>query len=135
SSGVWERLERSPRVLRSAIGAVMGAVPSPLLAGAGDLFSRLRPGSSSAGLEARWMRRARLNRATTDVEVFRELVSMRGGPCRITGAVREPAQAFTDQPEGLSELDPITRLCLMDALTYLPDDIMVKVDRAAMAVS
>ena len=131
SSGVWQRLQGTPAALRNVAGSAMSAVPHSLLAALG----RLTGGSGSEGFEARWMRRARLNRARNDLEVFRELVSMWGDPSGITGPVQEPEYAFTNPPDAASELDPITRLCLMDALTYLPDDIMVKVDRAAMAVS
>jgi len=131
SSAVWSRLQGTPAAIRSLAGTAMSAVPVPLLAGAG----RMLAGGDDGGLEARWTRRARLNQARSDIEVFRELVSMWNDPSSLLGPVTEPEYAFTSPPAVAASLDPITRLCLMDALTYLPDDIMVKVDRAAMAVS
>lgn len=135
AQGVWNGLQRKPQLLRSALGAAMSLVPHALLASAGRTLSGSNSHPAPGGLEARWGRKARLFRARSDLEVFRELVSMWGDPSRAVGDVPEPRQSFTSPPAGIEKLDPIARLCLVDALTYLPDDIMVKVDRAAMAVS
>ena len=50
-------------------------------------------------------------------------------------AAREPADAFTDTARCANLADFRRRIMFLDAVSYLPDDILVKVDRAAMAVS
>lgn len=48
---------------------------------------------------------------------------------------REPATCLNGRTPTLSGLDELQRMMALDAMTYLPDDILVKVDRAAMGVS
>lgn len=48
---------------------------------------------------------------------------------------REPATVLNGSPPPLAGLDDVQRMMALDAVTYLPDDILVNVDRAAMGVS
>src|SRR5690606_3828314 len=47
----------------------------------------------------------------------------------------EPDTVLTGLRPDLSGLDPVERMMALDLVTYLPDDILTKVDRASMAVS
>jgi asparagine synthase (glutamine-hydrolysing) len=73
--------------------------------------------------------------ASDPEEVYRGLVSMWTNTEQLVLDSHEPVTVFTDttrQPN-LAEIEH--HMMLMDTLTYLPDDILVKVDRAAMGVS
>lgn len=47
----------------------------------------------------------------------------------------EPATCLNGMPIELPGLDDVQRMMALDTMTYLPDDILVKVDRATMGVS
>jgi len=47
----------------------------------------------------------------------------------------EPLTVFTDPSNRVDRLQPQERMMYLDMISYLPDDILVKVDRASMGVS
>ena len=74
-------------------------------------------------------------RAGTPEAMYQGLVSHWKEPDSIVRGGQEPATLLAS-PTAWPELPDFTRLMMyLDTLTYLPDDILVKVDRAAMGVS
>ena len=56
-------------------------------------------------------------------------------PMKLVVDGREPGTVLADAP-AKNDLDQFTaQMMLLDTLTYLPDDVLVKVDRASMAVA
>jgi asparagine synthase (glutamine-hydrolysing) len=66
--------------------------------------------------------------------LYRRLVSLWKEPAELTGTV-EPRSRFDDESVRALVPDFFARMMFLDQVTYLPDDILVKVDRASMAVS
>ena len=67
--------------------------------------------------------------------LYRGLVSHWPDPANVVLRGVEPPTALTGHGLNLLRLDGIQQMMVLDGLTYLPDDILVKVDRAAMGVS
>lgn len=63
------------------------------------------------------------------------LVSHWDDPGALVLGGSEPGTALNGSLPALAALDGLQRMMALDLLTYLPDDILVKVDRAAMSVS
>ncbi len=72
----------------------------------------------------------------TDIDgVYRQLVSQWTNPELIMSSHSEKSSVLWDQSIADIRPDAIGRMQLLDMITYLPDDILTKVDRASMAFS
>jgi asparagine synthase (glutamine-hydrolysing) len=63
------------------------------------------------------------------------MLSLWRDPASLVRGTTEPPSQATGHAPPLRSLSEIERMMALDLLGYLPDDILVKVDRAAMAVS
>jgi asparagine synthase (glutamine-hydrolysing) len=126
----WTKLNRVPRSMRAAAsGLVMAIAPE-------QWNLALKP----TGLHARGITGDRLHKlaelfdAPNATEFYRDLVSAWRRPSSVVRNATEPATAlmapFAGGRGGL-----LAEMMLHDQVSYLPDDILVKVDRAAMAAS
>ncbi|PYT03369.1 MAG: asparagine synthase (glutamine-hydrolyzing), partial [Acidobacteria bacterium] len=67
-------------------------------------------------------------------DAYVSLMSIWDRPSAVVLGTTELSDRTTTLPPGVKHLDGTQRMMLLDALTYLPDDILVKVDRASMGV-
>jgi asparagine synthase (glutamine-hydrolysing) len=69
-------------------------------------------------------------------EIYAHLVSYWKDPANLAIGAQQYPELPLKSPESCGRnLDFTRRMMLLDLMTYLPDDILVKVDRASMAVS
>ncbi len=68
-------------------------------------------------------------------DFYLSLVSEWRSPEELVLGAKEPATLLSNRLEWPDLDDPEQRMMFLDAMTYLPDDILCKVDRAAMGVS
>lgn len=123
--GVRRRVARaihgvSPSNWGTVLGAAQSVLPSGMrVAHAGDRMHKLADVFASPSM----------------ADMYRSLVSHWHQPAAMVIGGSEPATLLDEAISGLGGLSDVERMMYWDARTYLPDDIMVKVDRAAMAVS
>jgi asparagine synthase (glutamine-hydrolysing) len=131
---IWRRIDRLPAVPRGVLGKGLQAIPPTLWDLAASPFKRLLPlGMQNVGHKARKLGEALA--ASAPELIYRGLVSHWPRPDEVVLGATEPPTVLSD-PQLWSEAAEIQlRMMHLDFLSYLPDDILCKVDRAAMAVS
>lgn len=67
--------------------------------------------------------------------LYHSLISHWKSPSKIVTNSSEPLTALTNQEDWGNLNDFVQKMMYLDTVTYLPDDILVKVDRACMGVS
>ena len=126
TQAMWERVNRFPVNVRAAIGKALRFVP----AGFWDriVFKR--------GLGDRLHKGAQALPSESFKEFYLNyLMSNHRSPETAVLHGREHPTIMSENDPRLDDLDVFHRMTALDALMYLPDEILVKVDRAAMAVS
>ena len=68
-------------------------------------------------------------------DVYKGLCSHWRNPAEMVIGATEPSTLLTTNIPNMEGLNNVERMAVLDTLTYLPDDILCKVDRAAMGVS
>jgi asparagine synthase (glutamine-hydrolysing) len=127
---LWQTLQRLPRSLRSAVGGPLGHVPSQLWSGLGALLpGRRQP--HFGGKVQKALRVAASVGTFDDVYcTFLNEWSFEPSPLLGPGEAECPFDLKLGRP-----VPDTLRMMYCDAVSYLPDDILAKVDRASMAVS
>jgi asparagine synthase (glutamine-hydrolysing) len=126
---LWQRLKRVPRPLRAAAGASLGLLPQRLWQqAAGVLPARHRHLGGKANKALRLA-----GSAESFDDVYAAFLDEWSGEASPVLGFGKGAGAL-DLDLGAGAPDAL-RIMYCDAVSYLPDDILCKVDRASMAVS
>ncbi len=129
---LWRKLAAIPGPLRRA-GACAIDAAGP---GAIDALAKLIPAAWRPVRPAeKAAKAAEVLRLDSLDAVYRRLVSQWPDPALVARNAGEAKGPLWDESFAIDMPDPIARMQLLDTITYLPDDILTKVDRASMAVA
>jgi asparagine synthase (glutamine-hydrolysing) len=124
AAGTWPRLRRLPQALRRPAAGLLERIPEHWIDRTVGRLPGLPP---QTGDKVRKIARIL---GEDEAGMYLRLVSQVDHPEHHVGAA--PVVPPTEDVPGL---DPVDRMRLADTLGYLPDDVLQKVDRAAMAVA
>lgn len=129
---IWDNAERTPKFMRSiAAGLIKTFSPSGWDGLANLIPSERFPPQFGDKLH----KIADVLGADSIDAVYRRLVSQWPDPAAAILNGNEHKGVLWDQTTSHERPDAIGRMQMLDMLTYLPDDILTKVDRASMAAS
>jgi asparagine synthase (glutamine-hydrolysing) len=131
---LWNKLSKIPQGMRTMMASILLSIPvrkwniiGPVL---GRLTSHLqqRPGDKIHKL-------AEVLSVSSEAEFYRVLVSLWKQPEKLVLGGHEPITVLSDPAGSPNMKSFVQTMQYLDSISYLPDDILCKVDRAAMAVS
>jgi asparagine synthase (glutamine-hydrolysing) len=136
TAGFWHKIASIPMSLRIAAARALTMVPAAAWNSFGNAAGGLLPRSiRSRRLGDKVHKGASMLSSETLDEVYDGMLSVWRDPSDfVIGAAPESASSMNGS-EQLGGLGGVERMMAQDMLGYLANDILVKVDRAAMAVS
>ncbi len=133
---LWHRMNRLPLGVRRLAAQLLRAVPPRHWDGIfrqlrGVLPGRLRQSAPGDKLH----KLAAILEVRDPEQLYHGLVSHWEDPASVVLGATEPASVLTDPSQWAVLSDFTERMMYLDTVSYLPGDILTKVDRAAMSVS
>jgi asparagine synthase (glutamine-hydrolysing) len=133
---IWNGLAPVPAWIRRSVARGIQAVPPGAWGSMLGTAQRLLPARARVAHPGDRMHKlANVMAVPSAGAMYRSLVSNWDPPAEILRGSREVATVLTADHNLPRDAGFVERMMYLDTRTYLPDDIMVKVDRASMAVS
>jgi asparagine synthase (glutamine-hydrolysing) len=131
ASGIWRSMSRLPRPLRRAVAGILTSVTPDRWSQA---LSILPPGMRPRQVGDKLHKFAAVLCANGGTDLYRQLVT-HWDPKKMVPGVAEPKSILWDSQIDQEFPGLLERMQFLDLVTYLPDDILTKVDRASMSVA
>lgn len=137
---LWRKLAWLPSVLRAAAATAIRALPPDAWTHAAAWIPGAARHSALAGFGNKLHKAAGVLTSRTVDDLYLGLVSQIHSPTHwVKGesgrSAVEPPTKLTGNRPNLDGLNDVEKMMALDAVSYLPDDILCKVDRAGMGVS
>ncbi len=136
---LWGAFSRVPRPVRAGLAAAVAGTPGVATAAGAAIAAVRRLSFRSVSLRAaaadQGRRLSRLLEAAGPDILYRDLLSAWPEPERLVAGGCEPESALARAQALPSRRPLVEQMMGWDLISYLPDDILAKVDRATMGVS
>lgn len=136
ASRIWHSVSRMPQGLRTTVSKLLTILSPTTLDRIGAPLLSLAPKKlRTRSVGDQLHKFAQVLKEPSGVDVYQRLVSHWDDPAALAIDAVEPPTRLTDQLRWPTVPSLVEWMMALDLVTYLPDDILVKVDRAAMGVS
>lgn len=133
---IWKAVGWMPPVARRLLAGTLRGVSPERWQSLVKTLGPLLPGEARQPLFADKVQKlAEVIAVQRQEEMYLQLISHWKQPEQVVPGAQEPPTPITGGHAQPALLDFTRRMMYLDLMTYLPDDILVKVDRASMAVS
>ena len=133
-ANTWQKIEHVPFGLRKSVGHLIKTLSPATWDAIFQQVGKVKKLPSNMGEKLEKLAN-RLEKVDGVNELYYSLVSEIDCPEHLVVGATEPSSWLTQVGMKSTFQDAKQHMMFMDAMTYLPDDILVKVDRAAMANS